>query len=145
MLEYLRQEYHQFVDVGCFIPHARDACCEQQCRQAAAARGVALEDSEQGVDADGYHGEGEHVESDARPACRHRGGVVAGEICQSESGLLERHPEEDHDGEDQAQSHDTFLGLLRSEFDHLFFFCRFLAFAHVDVLERPAEAEVDGY
>ena len=145
MLENLRENHHILVDIQSLIPHACDASRQQQSRQRLAAFRVTLEHSEQSIHAHCYHRQGEHVEAYACPACRHRCCVVARKVCQRQAGLLERHPEEDDDGKHEAQRHHAFLGLFRRELYDLLLIRRLLAFAHVDVLERLAEAEVDGY
>ena len=58
---------------------------------------------------------------------------------------MERHPEEDHHGENEAEGHDTRLGLLLRKLAHGLLRARFLLGAALGMLERAAESVIDGY
>ena len=58
---------------------------------------------------------------------------------------MEGHPEENHDGEDEEEGHETVLGLLRGEFLYRSGSRLGLLCSHIGVLEPAAAGEVDGH
>ena len=107
--------------------------------------GFGLEGTEKRIDRNGDQEERPDVEPDAERTGNGILGVVAGEIGERRAVLVEGHPEEDDDGEDEAEGDDAVLGLLGRQFDHVLAGGGRLLGVDVGVLEPGTEAEVDGH
>ena len=74
--------------------------------------------------------------------------VVAGEVGQTETSLLERHPEEDDHCKDHHQGGDTLTGLFLGKFLYVHrgaFHLLGLLGVHVGMLIPVAAAQIDGH
>ena len=103
-----------------------------------------MEESEETINDEYGSYEIRDVEHHALHACGACLGVVASEEGQCETVLMESHPEEDDNGEDQTQADDAFCGLGRRESVFHFGLVRLLALALEDMAEPAFEGIVDG-
>ena len=131
----------------CVFPAQDDGGYQDYCApDALLLHGLALADAKQAIDNHDADQEVGHVKLHGGHACGCRGHIVAREVCERGSVLVESHPEEYDHGIHEHQAHDALDGLVLAEFPLA---CRLtlegVLLLHVGhLLEGGLETIVDG-